>query len=324
MADLDRITGVGIRTTKDAELQRIMGGQQQHGTVTAWELRDATLSGAFIYQRALKHRVDGRPEQFLKSAPTIRIDEGVVSCTYFGGRYFGHSIRDDMPMTLLASSLGTPVRTSATLFEHQRAYLRMADLHATPFDSTIFSRLTVIDDHHQSVHRIQRTRQIRSRVRATLPSSEHAGVFINRGDSGAARCMANEAEVEQLFVSRGFAIVDPGKMNALDILSMVGGARIVAGVEGSHFAHGLVSCADDCSFLVLQPPGRFNNVYKDFTDAMDMRYAFLVGTQASGDTFSIDLGALARMLDHLQSFGAPSRIAADAAAAGGRIQTGSP
>jgi capsular polysaccharide biosynthesis protein len=305
-ADLDRITGVGIGTSRDRELQRVRGGEQLHGAVTAWELHDAILSGAFIYKRAVKHRVDGRAEQFLKPAPQIRLDEGVMSCTFYGGKYFGHSIRDDMPLTLLAASLGTPVRSSATLFEHQRDYLQMANLQATPHDSAYFDRLTVIDDHHQSRHRIERTREIRSRIRAAFPRPEHTGVFINRKSSGASRRLSNESEVQELFISRGFAVVDPGGMSTRDILSRVGGARIVAGVEGSHFAHGLVGCADDCSFLVLQPPGRFNNIYKDFTDAMDMRYAFLVGHPAPGDSFSVDTNALAGTLDHLQSLSAKS------------------
>jgi Glycosyltransferase 61 len=307
--DLDRVTGVGISTSLEQQRRLIKGGKREHGTVTVWELRDATLSGACVYKQALKHCVDGRSEQLLKPAPRTRITEGVMGCTLFGGRYFGHSIRDDMPLTLLAGSLGTPVRTSATLFEHQRAYLRMADLYATPFDSVVFDRLTIVDDHHQSLLRIERTREIRSRIRAILPSPEHTGVFINRKASGVARCLSNGEQVEELFASRGFAVVDPGTMSALDMLSLVGGARIVAGVEGSHFAHGLLGCSDDCSFLVLQPPGRFNNIYKDFTDAMDMRYAFLVGCATSREAFGMDLGALARMLDHLQSFGGIARPA---------------
>lgn len=298
--DLDRITGVGLATTIEAQRRRVMGGEREHGTVTTWELRNATLSGGYIYKRDLKHRVDGRAQQWLKRAPTVHATEGVVCCTYFGGVFFGHSIRDDMPMTLLAGSLGTPVRTSARLFDHQREYLRIAGLEATPHDNTVFDRLIVIDDHHQSLHRIERTRELRSRVRAFLPRAEHAGVFINRSATGVRRRLTNESGIIELFASRGFAIVDPGAMAATDILSLVAGARIVAGVEGSHLAHGLLGCADDCTYLVLQPPQRFNNIYKDFTDAMGMGYAFVVGHAGEGEDFRIDEGSLARMLDRVQ------------------------
>ena len=299
-ADLDRVTGLGDSTTMQRERERIDGGECIHGQITAWELRDAVLSRSHIYKGLLKHRVDARSEGWFNIASARPVPEGVLSCTFYGGVYFGHSIKDDMPLTLLAESLGNPVRSSAPLHGHQEAYLRMARLHSTPYDSARFGRLWIIDDNHQSKSRIQRTREIRSRIRAYLPRPEHPGVFINRGGSGSSRRMTNEAEVIAQFVSRGFAIVDPETMDADEILLRVSGAKIVAGVEGSHLSHGVLSCADDCTFLVLQPPTRFNNVFKDFTDAMAMRYAFIVGQQVAGSDFRIDAGELSRMLDRLQ------------------------
>jgi hypothetical protein len=267
----------------------------------AWELSDAVISGSHIYKRRLKYRIDARDEDWFSLGPTGRVSEGVLSCTYYGGLYFGHAIRDDMALNLLAESLGTPVRSSAPLHTHQEAYLRMAQLRSEPHDRSRFNRLLVVDDAHQSRSRIRRTRELRSRIRAHLPRPDHVGVYINRKGSGSHRRLANESDVVALFASRGFAIVDPQQMSAFDILTHASGARIVAGVEGSHFGHGVLSCADDCTFFVLQPPARFGNVYKDFTDAMDMRYAFVVGERVSSEIFRVDLGVLSRMLDRLQS-----------------------
>jgi capsular polysaccharide biosynthesis protein len=226
-----------------------------------------------------------------------------MSCTFCGGLYFGHSIRDDIPLNLLAESLGTPVRSSAPLFAHQHEYQQLANLYAQPYDRATFDQLTIVDDHNQSPSRISRMREIRSRIRALVPQPAHTGVFINRKGAGNSRRLANEDEVVALFASRGFAIVDPERMSAIDILMHTSGARVVAGVEGSHLAHGIVSCADDCAFLVLQPPNRLNNVYKDFTDSMDMRYAIEVGTQVARNVFRMDLDSLSIMLDKLQAMG---------------------
>lgn len=71
--------------------------------------------------------------------------------------------------------------------------------------------------------------------------------------------------------------------------------------EGSHLAHGILAADDDCTFLVLQPPRRFNNIYKGFTDAMGMRYAFLVGASRDGTNFVFSLGVVAGMLDRIDS-----------------------
>ena len=298
-SDLDRVTGLGDSTTLQRERERVEGGECVHGQITAWELRDAVLSRSHIYKGLLKHRVDARREGWFNFASAKPVSDGVLACTFYGGVYFGHSIKDDMPLTLLAESLGNPVRSSASLHAHQAAYLRMARLHSTPHDSARFDRLLVIDDNHQSKSRVQRTREIRSRIRAYLPKPVHPGVFIKRGGSGSSRRLENEAEVIALFVARGFSVVDPEKMDAHEVLARVSGAKIVAGVEGSHLSHGVLSCADDCTYLILQPPSRFNNVFKDFTDAMDMRYAFIVGQQAAGSDFRIDTGELARMFDRL-------------------------
>ncbi len=199
------------------ELERIRGGEQLHGALTAWELRDAILSGSHVYKHSLKHRVDVRKESWLKWGPGDRIASGVMSCSYFGSLFFGHAIKDDIPLTLLAQQTGQAIRSSAQLFAHQDAYLRMVRLESRPYDSVLVDRLTIFDDHNQSASRIQRTREVRSRMQALFPSPGHAGVFIDRKGTGDYRRLANERQVVDLFVSRGFAIVDPDQMTAAEI-----------------------------------------------------------------------------------------------------------
>jgi capsular polysaccharide biosynthesis protein len=298
---LGRITGLGIATTFQKEFERIKGGEQVHGPVSAWELHNAVLCGSHVYLGNLKHRVDTRAEAWLKAGPQERIPDGVMSCSYYGSLFFGHAVKDDIPLTLLAESVGNPIRSSAPLFAHQEAYMRMVRLHSQPHDSILVDRLTIFDDHNQSESRALRMREVRSRMRALFPRPVHNGVFINRKDTGDLRRLTNEQQVVDLFAARGFGIVDPDLMSASEIQKLVSGAQIVAGVEGSHLAHGVLASADECTFLVLQPPGRFNNIYKDVTDALEMRYAFVVGNAAPTGQFSIDPGALSGMLDQLQA-----------------------
>ena len=118
---LSRVTGLGIATTMQKELERIRGGEQLHGALTAWELRDAILSGSHVYKHSLKHRVDARKESWLKWGPGDRISSGVMSCSYYGSLFFGHAIKDDIPLTLLAQQTGLAIRSTAQLFAHQDA-----------------------------------------------------------------------------------------------------------------------------------------------------------------------------------------------------------
>lgn len=82
---------------------------------------------------------------------------------------------------------------------------------------------------------------------------------------------------------------------------MPGTAKLVVGVEGSHLIHAMVTIAEGGTLLVLQPPNRFNNPLKDYTDCLGMNYAFLTG-HAVEDGFEVDLDQLARLLEQIDRF----------------------
>jgi capsular polysaccharide biosynthesis protein len=298
--ELPLITGAGPFTTLEEQMHLIAGGTRTHGPVIAYELHDATLAGSRVYCGALKHFADGRPEQLLRPYQAEHLSEGVLACSYFGNRYFGHSIRDDLPLLLLAESLGTPIRTSAPLFAHQSQLLEMLGMGARPFESVRFDRLTLLDDHHMSDHRVQRYRELRRRIAQRFPARPHPGVFIRRGGKGERRSLEGEEALMVMLHFRGFKIVDPDVMSASEILSEISGARIVVAVEGSHTALSVLAAADNCTFLLLQPPDRFNNVFKGYTDAMGMRYAFLIGMPTGPGRFRFLPDNLARMLDRIE------------------------
>jgi hypothetical protein len=56
--------------------------------------------------------------------------------------------------------------------------------------------------------------------------------------------------------------------------------------------------ADGASFLVIQPPDRFALAYKEFADALDMRFAFVVGVQ-SARGFQVSIDELRKTIDLL-------------------------
>jgi hypothetical protein len=72
------------------------------------------------------------------------------------------------------------------------------------------------------------------------------------------------------------------------------------GVEGSQIPHALLTMADKGVLCCLQPPSRFANTFKGYTDCLDMRYAMLVGYAAPGG-FRIDLDDLSRLLEKIDT-----------------------
>ena len=53
--------------------------------------------------------------------------------------------------------------------------------------------------------------------------------------------------------------------------------------------------ADQGGILTLQPPYRFNNIYKEYADCLEMKYGFIVGEQVE-DGFQINLDRLDQLL----------------------------
>jgi len=121
-------------------------------------------------------------------------------------------------------------------------------------------------------------------------------VMLLRGNSGTKRSLVNENEIAEFLSSQGFVIVDPQKMSVDEILFETLGAEIVVGVEGSQLAHGLFPLGAAGTILTLQPPDRFNNVFKDYTDCLGLNYSFVVGNPVTGG-FEIRIEDLARTLD---------------------------
>jgi capsular polysaccharide biosynthesis protein len=89
--------------------------------------------------------------------------------------------------------------------------------------------------------------------------------------------------------------VDPDLTSAGQIAAAIHNARLVVGIEGSHLAHAIYAIADGGTLLAIQPPNRFNNVFKDIADAMALRYAFIVGAPVPGG-FEVEVDRLDRLI----------------------------
>ncbi|MER3434232.1 MAG: glycosyltransferase family 61 protein [Leptolyngbya sp. ERB_1_1] len=294
--DLENVTAVQPNTTFERELKRVLGGKVEIPASIVYPLKDVTLIQGYLYKGALKEPLVTTPEDWLISNETVELNEATLACSYCGNLYFGHWMRDDLTVGLLARQFAPAVRTHQVLTQHQTEYSEVTDIKPTPMSQAHFQQLYVFDDSAQNELKRQRYQTIRAMFRNLSNSiSSHPGILLLRGNSGAKRILTNETEVADYLQKQGFTMIDPEKTSALEIIQQSLGARIVVGVEGSQLAHGIFSMADQGGILTLQPPYRFNNIYKEYADCLEMKYGFIVGEQVE-DGFQINLDRLDQLL----------------------------
>jgi len=299
-ADLAKITGVGMGTTMDIEMARIEASVSKHQGTYACELRDVVLMDGALYKPRFKWGISYRDKLVGHAGLIESIDDaGVLAHSWLGSRYFGHWIRDDMPLAMLATTLGKPVGIERPLTAQQHGYARHfgVDVAVLPQRAHL-GKITVLSDAYYNEGKIARWRAMRDKVAICATGKRYKGVMLLRGGTGEARMLLNEQEIADRLEALGFYVVNPAKVDLDTFLANAAGAEVVVGVEGSQLANGFVCMKDGGSMLVLQPPFRFNNIYKDVCDAMQVKYGFVVGDAKDGG-FTIDPGAVEDMLAQL-------------------------
>lgn len=295
---LGRISGAGADTTVEREMRRIAGGEVEHAATIVHTVAKVRLYRGSLYAGAWKHRLLERPETGLPRAEEPWVERtGALACTLYGSMYFGHWLRDDLSLSIAAESLDHPVIVARPPYRHEPGYRRLLDLERRPSTEGMFERILVLIDHGQNSFKSKRYQALRARLRRRYPENGSSLIYIRRGTLGARdpRALINGEEVERFVASLGFRIVDPDALPCEDIVRQIMGAKLVISTEGSHLGHAAYAMGEDSVLCVLQPPNRFNNVYKDFTDCLGHRYAFVVGAPAEGG-FVVQLDEIQRIL----------------------------
>ncbi|BDG04647.1 glycosyltransferase 61 family protein [Anaeromyxobacter oryzae] len=294
---LDRVEGVQEETTRENEERRVLGSAVEHAATRGHELRDAVLVGGSVYAGGSRLALlpgSAVPETFQR--PREELATAALDCTFVGNRYFGHWITDDCPLHLLARDHAPPIGVVRAPYAQEEGYCALWGLSPRKVPGARVRSLLVFQDYGQNAHKRGRYTALRTALAARVGPRRRRGVYLRRGTTGVRRLLENEQEIEARLAGRGFDVVDPVGGSAEDVARACVGAACVVGVEGSGLAHGVVAVADGGAIVALQPPWRFNNVFKDYADCLDLRYGFVVGTRA-GDGFRVDPGELERTLD---------------------------
>lgn len=299
--DLAKIQAVAPDASSLAgELERVRGGPVTHFATTAYELRDAVLSGGQLFTREVYYRLGDERARLFASGALREHADAVLASSHYGVKYFGHWMNDDLPKLLAARDIGHAVSTLLRPTAAQRRYLELLGLETETLSDAWFRKIVVIDDVGQNAYKRERIRRLRALAGAHAPAEPSAGVMLLRGHTGIRRVLLNEDDVAEMARRRGYAVIDPAAVDAGELLRICVGARVVVGVEGSQLMNGIMWMAADGAVLTIQPPQRFTMVLKAYCDAVGIRFAFIVGDARGSDDFRVDPQALERMLDRVE------------------------
>lgn len=292
------------------EAPLIHGGTLQLGPTRACLLRDVDIVGGHLYcGPAMAAEGLGKPGVWLKPEHRHQtIEHGHLVSTLSGTRFFGCLLLDDFPLSLLAPASDLQLSLVSNPYTHEAQYRALVGLGSKITVARARIReLMHYEDPAFNASKVERYRVLRERLRLGVGAQggfKSRGVYIRRGLSGERRVLANEPDLESALVRQGFTVLDPTHLSALEIARCCQDAPIVISVEGSQISHAIFSMADDAALVVLQPPDRFGMAYKEFTDGLGMRFAFVVGN-AVAEGFTIDMTELLHVLDQLDRATSP-------------------
>lgn len=287
-------------TTWEVERQRIAGGRVERKAVVGYELSNAALVyGSILCKRSEKrvipHDRGPRPS---KLSPVVDAKRGALSASYLGLLYFGHWLRDDSALELLASEYGETVSLPPpSEWVHCDDYRRVLDLKSRVVGAARFKKLVIFDDEDFSPHKAARFQMLRARAAQLGNGGGHSAVFLSRGlRDGGGRAFNNEAEIAEALAADGFTILDPMKASVQDFARVLGGADLVVGPEGSQFAHAALFLRPGAGLLAITSPHRFVTSHKRWCDAIGVRYGFVVPDDREGG-LNVNIDELKRTID---------------------------
>jgi hypothetical protein len=302
--EMDRVKGVQSETNLAFELMRVNGGRVEHAATIAWRLQDVQLiEGRLFLSRGYVKLVYDTRRIVRPHAIDLELDAAAFTSSSVSDRYFGHALIDRSCATLMARDFAPvfhPRWRGQSGSLHLEWYERLWGVHCPMLGSAVIRNAWVFQDHGMNPHRARRMHFMRSLVHAAGVSRPAPMAMILRGKDGIRRHLQNERELAEMLAARGATIVDPMQESSEQIVRKLAGVPLVIGVEGSALAHGLMGLANRGGMLLIQPPHRFNNLYKDYTDALQLHYGFVVA-EGGADTFELDKNRLLRSIAMMQS-----------------------
>ncbi len=298
---LERVRSVQFETTWEYETARISAGPVHHAATLAYLVEDAHYVDGDLYATGMRHRQVIRPESKAIWKRAVRVDECALPSMAVGDKYFAHQLIDVAATAVLAETIAPTYFARGSFSEnwpHLKAYYQLFGIDLAVLDAALIRKAWVFQDYGMTVNRRARIAALRERAMSSGAAQNGRRIFISRKATGERRLLENEAELGERLAREGFDVVDPVGLTVAEIVERMSGASLICSVEGSNMAHGILTMANRGAILTLQPPYRFNNLWKDFADALDMTYGFVVG-EGGKTSFSIRPDDVVKTVDML-------------------------
>lgn len=299
-AHYDRIVRTEFATLPETIAALRSDRDMQVAPTMAYLLRDADLVDGVLYVGgAERHLRQRRRRSAVFRRPEVDLS-GAMYETWVGNRWFGNWLTDNGITYPLAAAAGKPVTTAPQGTGHVPRYEALLGIAPTRIGDAHFNEMTLFDDLPQNAGKRARAAAMRDLLLAGRTPAPVPGVFLLRGRTGDQRLLENEDDIAtRLNVDYGFTILDATKMTVDALIDACGGARVVAGVEGSQLVHGLVVAPPGSTLFTIQPPDRVTAAMKLMTDRMDQTFALVVA-EGNEHVFRADWGDVARTMDLLR------------------------
>ena len=287
----DRALGTAPHRSIALELQRLAAGPYRVPAARTYELRDALFINGNVFKGLAKHIISGETKTLLASVRETS-PSGSIFANRQSDRYFGHWLFEELP-ALRASSQSRPVLEAVgktTPGTHKADYLRLYGIDdPTPIPSLcVIPHLTLVTSSNFNMHHEQGLAELQDGLAKQGWTRKNEHIFVSRR-GGVARNLANEAQIIERLAADGFTIIDPMSMSAEAVARACFDAKLVVGVEGSHLSHAFIQLRAGAGMVLIQPPTRFDNPFKDLCDIRGIVYGYVVADpQADGFVQPID------------------------------------
>ena len=296
--ELDRVTT--FEGDADFQVERLTTRVQVEGPTVSYRLPDALLADFTIYCGGRHSVLRSGMKRPVIIGSAEKLEEAQLCTTSCAQQYFGHFLREALPLELLAQQRGiTPLTFEGRSFLHEAGYRSLVDMTVlkTPFATV--ENLWITDERALNGGWVSRFETLRSRVRAKVAPSGSSPVFLKRGRLATGRILRNEDQLAEMLISMGFNIIEPEAMSAAEIASALCSARLAVCVEGSAQQHAFFAMPTESTFLSIQPATRFHTIGRVIADRIGIQFAYVVA-DAVGTDCQLDLSRLRKTLDLLQ------------------------
>ena len=285
---------------REAQVPRLLATTREEGPTLSYRLPNALLADFTVYSRGRYEVYSAGAKRPVLTGSAQEFDEAQLCTTNCAQTYFGHFLRESLPLEVLAKQRGMTALTFARKpWLHEAGYRDVVGLQPATTNFARVRNLWITDERMLNEGWKMRFREVREAVRGKVRPAGDTPVYLRRGTLGTARNLLNEEAVCERLESAGFRIIAPESMSPAEIAAALAAAKVVACVEGSVQQHAFIAMPEGSTMVSIQPPHRFNSVAKLLTDAIDATFAFVVAEPAS-DGFTIAPERILKTLDLVQ------------------------